>query len=133
MFVYDAGRAIGAERPEALAYIALEFFERRDPASSIRTSGVSRPSRLIQALDQHCQFTDIVTAGGALPVARLIGLPEPKKAGSSDAPEPLSSNDVAATMALNSVRISRMVAFDITAEPGIADQARKDSRRRSPD
>ena len=30
MFVYDAGRAIGAERPEALAFIAAEFFERRD-------------------------------------------------------------------------------------------------------
>jgi len=30
MFVYDAGPAIGAERPEALAFIALEFFERRD-------------------------------------------------------------------------------------------------------
>jgi hypothetical protein len=29
-FVYDAGRAIGAERPEPLAYIAREFFERRD-------------------------------------------------------------------------------------------------------
>ena len=28
--VYNAGRAIGAEQPEALAYIALEFFERRD-------------------------------------------------------------------------------------------------------
>ena len=30
MFVYDAGSAIGAERPEALAFIAREFFERRD-------------------------------------------------------------------------------------------------------
>ena len=30
MFVYDAGPAIGAERPEALAFIAREFFERRD-------------------------------------------------------------------------------------------------------
>ena len=40
------------------------------------------------------------------PAALLIVLPHPKKAGSSDAPEPLSSNDVAATMALNSVRIS---------------------------
>src|ERR1700686_2072547 len=36
----------------------------------------------------------------------LIVLPHPEKAGSSDAPEPLSSNDVAETMALNSVRIS---------------------------
>src|SRR5580704_11787299 len=33
-------------------------------------------------------------------------LPQLKKAGASDPPEPLSSNDVAATMALNSVRIS---------------------------
>jgi hypothetical protein len=39
------------------------------------------------------------------PGGPLIVLPQPKKAGSSDAPEPLS-NDVAATMALNSVRIS---------------------------
>jgi pimeloyl-ACP methyl ester carboxylesterase len=30
MLVYDAGPAIGAERPEALAFIAREFFERRD-------------------------------------------------------------------------------------------------------
>lgn len=30
MFVYDADRAIGAARPEALAFIAREFFERRD-------------------------------------------------------------------------------------------------------
>lgn len=28
MLVYDSGPAIGAERPEALAFIALEFFER---------------------------------------------------------------------------------------------------------
>ena len=34
MFVYDAGHAIGAERPEALAYIALKFFERHDLSSS---------------------------------------------------------------------------------------------------
>jgi hypothetical protein len=30
MFVYDAGPVIGAERPEALAFITREFFERRD-------------------------------------------------------------------------------------------------------
>jgi hypothetical protein len=30
MFVYETGFAIGAERPEALAFIALEFFDRRD-------------------------------------------------------------------------------------------------------
>lgn len=29
MFVYDAGCAIGVERPEALAFIVREFFERR--------------------------------------------------------------------------------------------------------
>src|ERR1700732_4896257 len=39
------------------------------------------------------RFTDLV-------------LPQLKKAGASDALDPLSSNDVAATMALNSVRIS---------------------------
>ncbi len=62
--------------------------------------------RPIQVLHPHCRFTDIVTAGGAPPVTPLIVLPQPKKVGSSDAPEPLSSNDVAATTALNSVRIS---------------------------
>ena len=62
--------------------------------------------RPIQVLDPHCRFTDIVTAAVAPPLARLIVLPQPKKAGSSDTPESLSSNDVAATMALNSVRIS---------------------------
>jgi hypothetical protein len=50
MFVYDAGRAIGAERQEALAYIALEFFERRDLFLVSRESGLgaenSRPSAL---------------------------------------------------------------------------------------
>ncbi len=43
MFVYDAGRAIGAERPEALAYIALEFFERRDLFLVSRESGMVFP------------------------------------------------------------------------------------------
>jgi hypothetical protein len=43
MFVYDAGRAIGAERPEALAYIALEFFERRDLVLVGRESGMAFP------------------------------------------------------------------------------------------
>jgi len=33
------GRAIGAERPEALAFIALEFFERRDLFRVSRESG----------------------------------------------------------------------------------------------
>jgi len=49
--------------------------------------------RRSKPVDPPCRFTDLV-------------LPQPKKIGSSDAPEPLSSNDVAATMALNSVRIS---------------------------
>jgi pimeloyl-ACP methyl ester carboxylesterase len=40
MLVYDAGVAIGAERPEALAYIALEFFERRDLFLVSRESGM---------------------------------------------------------------------------------------------
>ena len=43
MFVYDAGPAIGAERPEALAYIALEFFERRDLFLVSRESGMAFP------------------------------------------------------------------------------------------
>ena len=42
-FVYDAGRAIGAERPEALAYNALEFFERRDLFLVSRESGMAFP------------------------------------------------------------------------------------------
>jgi hypothetical protein len=41
MFVYDAGRAIGAERPEALAYIVLGFFERRDLFLVSRESGMA--------------------------------------------------------------------------------------------
>ena len=43
MFVYDAGPAIGAERPEALAFIALEFFERRDLFLVSRENGVIFP------------------------------------------------------------------------------------------
>ena len=43
MFVYDAGRAIGAERPEALAYIAREFFERRALFLVSRESGLAFP------------------------------------------------------------------------------------------
>jgi pimeloyl-ACP methyl ester carboxylesterase len=43
MFVYDAGSAIGAERPEALAFIALEFFERRDLFLVSRENGLVFP------------------------------------------------------------------------------------------
>jgi pimeloyl-ACP methyl ester carboxylesterase len=43
MFAYDAGGAIGSERPEALAFIALEFFERRDLFLVSRESGVTLP------------------------------------------------------------------------------------------
>ncbi|HZU90433.1 MAG TPA: hypothetical protein VE993_14365 [Stellaceae bacterium] len=43
MFVYGAGRAIGAERPEALAFIAREFFERRDLFLVSRESGMAFP------------------------------------------------------------------------------------------
>jgi hypothetical protein len=43
MFVYDAGRAIGAGRPEALAYIVLELFERRDLFLVSRESGMAFP------------------------------------------------------------------------------------------
>jgi hypothetical protein len=41
LFVYDAGRDIGADRPKALAFIALEFFERRDLFLVSRESGMS--------------------------------------------------------------------------------------------
>ena len=43
MFVYDAGSAIGAERPEAFAFIALEFFERRDLFLVSRENGMVFP------------------------------------------------------------------------------------------
>jgi hypothetical protein len=43
MFVYDAGPAIGTERPEALAFIALEFFERRDLFLVSRENGRAFP------------------------------------------------------------------------------------------
>src|ERR1700736_6222023 len=53
-------------------------------------AGVFLPA---EPVDAPRRFTDLV-------------LPQLKKAGASDALDPLSSNDVAATMALNSVRIS---------------------------
>jgi hypothetical protein len=43
MFVYDASPAIGSERPEALAFIALEFFERRDLFLVSRENGMAFP------------------------------------------------------------------------------------------
>jgi pimeloyl-ACP methyl ester carboxylesterase len=43
MLVYDAGRDIGAERPEALAFITLEFFERRELFLVSRESGLAFP------------------------------------------------------------------------------------------
>ena len=43
MFVYDAGPAIAAERPEALAFITLEFFERRDLFLVSRENGMVFP------------------------------------------------------------------------------------------
>ena len=43
MFVYDAGPTIGAERPEALAFIAQEFFERRDLFLVSRENGMVFP------------------------------------------------------------------------------------------
>jgi pimeloyl-ACP methyl ester carboxylesterase len=43
MLVYDAGVAIGAERPEALAFIAQEFFERRGLFLVSRESGKMLP------------------------------------------------------------------------------------------
>jgi hypothetical protein len=41
--VYDAGRAMGAEHPEALTFIALEFFQRRDLFLVSRKSGMAFP------------------------------------------------------------------------------------------
>jgi len=43
MLVYDVGPAIGADRPEALAFIAREFFERRDLFLVSRESGLEIP------------------------------------------------------------------------------------------
>ena len=43
MLVYDAGPDIGAERPEALAFIAREFFERRDLFLVSRENGMVFP------------------------------------------------------------------------------------------
>jgi pimeloyl-ACP methyl ester carboxylesterase len=43
MFVYDAGSAIGAERPEALAFIAREFCEQRDLFLVSRENGMVFP------------------------------------------------------------------------------------------
>jgi pimeloyl-ACP methyl ester carboxylesterase len=43
MFVYGAEHAIGSERPEALVFIALEFFERRDLFLVNRESGLALP------------------------------------------------------------------------------------------
>ena len=43
MLVYDAGPAIGDERPEALAFIAQEFFERRDLFLVSRENGLVFP------------------------------------------------------------------------------------------
>jgi pimeloyl-ACP methyl ester carboxylesterase len=43
MFVYGAERAIGFDRPEALAFIVLEFFERRDLFLVSRESGIALP------------------------------------------------------------------------------------------
>lgn len=43
MLVYDAGHAIGDERPEAFAFIAQEFFARRDLFLVSRESGLALP------------------------------------------------------------------------------------------
>ena len=104
----DGGKAIAPEADD-IAGEGSEIAEQGVKAVHQRNFIMER--RPVQVLDPHCRFTDIVTAGGARagrpPVAALIVLPQLKKAGgSSDAPEPVSSNDVAATMALNSVRIS---------------------------
>ena len=46
MFVYDAGHALGAERPEALTYIALKFFERHDLFLVSRENDMAFPSHI---------------------------------------------------------------------------------------
>jgi hypothetical protein len=43
MFVYDAAHAIDIDRPEAVAFMAFEFFERRDLFLVSRESGVTFP------------------------------------------------------------------------------------------
>jgi pimeloyl-ACP methyl ester carboxylesterase len=43
MFVYEAGAAIDVDRPEAVASIALEFFERKDLFLVNRESGLTFP------------------------------------------------------------------------------------------
>jgi hypothetical protein len=43
MFVYGVERAIGLDRPEALAFITLEFFERRNLFLVSRESGIELP------------------------------------------------------------------------------------------
>jgi len=43
MFVYESGHDIAADRPEALAFIAREFFERRDLFLVSRASGLAFP------------------------------------------------------------------------------------------
>jgi hypothetical protein len=43
MLVYDAGPAIGDERPEAFAFVAHEFFERRDLFLVSRETGLVFP------------------------------------------------------------------------------------------
>jgi pimeloyl-ACP methyl ester carboxylesterase len=43
MFVYDAAHAIDIDRPEAIAFIGLEFFERHDLFLVSRDSGLAFP------------------------------------------------------------------------------------------
>ena len=43
MFAYDAGHEVERERPEALAFITREFFERRDLFLVSRDSGLAFP------------------------------------------------------------------------------------------
>jgi pimeloyl-ACP methyl ester carboxylesterase len=43
MFVYEAAHEIASDRPEALAFIAREFFERRDLFIVSRASGLAFP------------------------------------------------------------------------------------------
>jgi pimeloyl-ACP methyl ester carboxylesterase len=43
VLVYDAGHAIGAERPEAFAEVVTDFLERRDAFVISRTETVIHP------------------------------------------------------------------------------------------
>ena len=95
----------------------MELLDRDDDPQWRDVIVERRPSK---CSTRHCRFADSIAAGGATG-APLIVLPQSKKAGSSDIPEPLSSNDVAATMALiaplNRIAISKDRGLNLTRGP----------------